>query len=142
MKYYKAYPSEQLAPFIKNYWGIETVFEGTEPYLHRIIPTGLPELIFYLDHKPNTSDKRKLEDKGILNVQQNDYYDLIISDNLNIFSIYFRPEAVNLFFNFPMGQFFNSGVALSQLNGKLAYELQERLLNAKYFHEKIAVAEG
>lgn len=141
MNYYKAHPSTKLAPYIKHYWGIRTTYEGNTPYLHRIIPTGLPELIFYIDYKPDTSSLRKFEDSGILNIQQNDYYDLIISDNLDVFSIYFQPEAVNLFFNLPLEQFFNTGVALSQLDIKLAYGLQERLCNTDSFEQRVRVAE-
>lgn len=142
MNYNKAYPSTKLAPYIKHYWGIKTTFEGSTPYFHRIIPTGLPELIFYIGYKPNTSSLRRFEDNGILNIQQNDYYDLIISDSLDIFSIYFQPEAVNLFFDLPLGQFFNRGVALSQLNTKFVYGLQERLCNTESFDERVNVTEN
>lgn len=142
MNYYKAYPSAPLKSYIKHYWAIKTSFSGEEPYLHRIIPTGLPELIFYIDYRPETSLKRKFEDSGILNTQQNDYYDLIISQDLDIFSIYFRPEAVSLFFNIPLGLFLNTGVALSQLNGKLAREIQEHLCNTRTFEDRVEIVEN
>lgn len=142
MNYYKAHPSRLLVPYIKHYWGIETTFNGDKPYLHRIIPTGLPELIFYLNYKPETSSERKFEDSGILNIQQNDYYDLIISQKLNIFAIFFRPEAISLFFNLPLSQFFNKGVALSQLNAKLSSELQNRLCDVCSFDERVNIAEN
>lgn len=141
MNYYKAYPSRKLTPYIKHYWGIETSFDGTEPYRQRIIPTGLPELIFYLNYRPQTSSDRHFEDNGILNIQQNDYYDLLISQSLDVFSIYFRPEAISLFFDLPLGQFLNNGIALSQLNNKLANEIQERLVNTKSFDERVKIAE-
>lgn len=142
MKYYKAYPSSQLAPYIKHYWGIETSFCVNKPYLQRIIPTGLPELIFYLNYRPATTSERKLEDYAILNIQQNDYYDLVISQSLNIFSIYFYPEAINIFFNLPLNSFLNRGVVLSQLNSRIAYELQEQLLNANSFNDKVNIVEN
>ncbi|MFR0678794.1 DUF6597 domain-containing transcriptional factor [Dysgonomonas mossii] len=141
MKYYQTYPSKILAPFVKQYWGMETTFEGDNPYLHRIIPTGLPELIFYLDYKPDVSSSRRIEDNCILNIQQNDFYDLSISNNLNIFAIYFHPEAINLFFNLPLGQFFNSNIALSHLNKQLTNELQDKLSNSQSFEEKVEIAE-
>lgn len=141
MKYYKAYPSSQLTPYIKHYWGIETTFCTDKPYLQRIIPTGLPELIFYLNYKPVTTSERKLEDNAILNIQQNDYYDLIISQSLNIFSIYFYPEAINIFFNLPLNSFLNKGVPLGQISYRLAYELQEQLLNAGSFNDQVNIIE-
>lgn len=142
MNYHKAYPSSELASYVKHYWGIETSFDGSNMYSQRIIPTGLPELIFYLDYKPQTSSDRYFEDNGILNVQQNDYYDLLISQSLDIFSIYFRPEAISLFFDLPLGQFFNSSIALSQLNSKLANEIQEQLINTRSFGERIRIVEN
>lgn len=141
MKYNFAYPSERLSPFVKNFWSIENQLSKGESYAHRIIPSGLPELILYIDHKPQSTD-RNIEDRLLLNGQQNNYYDLLISENLNVFSILFQPQGVNLFFDIPFSELANQSLPLKYLNKKLADELEGRLSECSSFDRRVQIAES
>ena len=74
MNYHIAQPSEKLKLYIKQYWALDNILKQGEQYTQRIIPSGLPELILYLDHKPEAfTNNRLLEDNFFRNAQQNDY---------------------------------------------------------------------
>ena len=135
-------PSERLKPYVKQYWALECDLKRGEQYTQRIIPSGLPELILYLDRKPKLLTKnRLLEENFLLNGQQNDYYDILITENLSIFSISFQPQGLSQFFSLPLSELFNNDVPLRYINKKLYAELEARLSNPTSFQEKIDIVE-
>ena len=137
-----ALPSDKLKPYIKQYWAIENALKKGEQYTQRIIPSGLPELILYLNHKPKILTKnRSFEDNFLLNGQQNDYYDILISENLSIFSISFLPQGISQFFPLPISELLNNDVPLKYLNNKLYVELETRLSEPSSFQTKINIVE-
>lgn len=140
MKYDFAYPCERLKPFVKNFWGIENKFLGESYYTHRIIPSALPELILYIDHKPS-SDKRSLESRLLLNGQQNSFYDLLINDDLCVFSILFEPQGVSQFFDMPFNELTNLSIPLSYLNKNLATEIEIKLSDCETFAQRTTAVE-
>lgn len=142
MNYNFAQPSEKLKPYIKQYWGLENALKQGEQHIQRIIPSGLPELILYLDHKPTACSKnRTLEDSFLLNGQQNDFYDILISDNLSIFSILFTPQGISQFFSLPVSELQNNSVPLKYINKSLYTELESKLAKESVFHLKVNVVE-
>ena len=136
MNFQFAQPSDLLKPYIKQYWALENTLRNGECCIQRIIPGGLPELILYLDHKPSvTGNKRSIEDRFLLNGQQNDYYDLQITESLSVFSIMFQPQGISRFFALPISELFNQSVPLKYLNKALAEDLEVRLSNAFTFRQ-------
>lgn len=143
MSYYIAHPSEKLKPYIKQYWAVENTVKSGKSYMQRIVPSGLSELIFYLCNKPRVSSKtRSLEDNFLLNGQQNDYYDILISEDLSIFSISFQPHGLSQFFYLPIDELMNISVPLKYVNKRLHDELESKLLPQKSFGEKIVAVES
>ncbi len=142
MNYHFGQPSEKLKPYIKQYWGLENVLKAGEQYTQRIIPSGLPELILYLGHKPKALTKnRSLEDKFLLGGQQNDYYDILISEDLSIFSISFHPQGVRQFFPLPFIELLNYTIPLKYINKQLYGELEFKLSKQNSFQTKINIVE-
>lgn len=142
MNYHFEQPSEELRPYIKQYWGLENALKAGEQYTQRIIPSGLPELILYLDHKPKVhTGSRSLEDNFLLNGQQNDYYDILISENLSIFSISFHPQGVSQFFSLPFVELLNYSIPLKYINKKLYEELEFKLSKQNSFQTKVNIVE-
>lgn len=92
-------------------------------------------MILYLDHKPK-SEKRPIEAHCLLNGQHNDYYDLIISENLSIFSVLFQPQGVREFFNLPFNELTNQSVPLAFINQTLSRELESRLSEGISFTDR------
>lgn len=143
MNFNFAQPSKILTPYVRKYWGLENVLQDGEQHIQRIIPSGLPELILYLDNVPIIAGKnRSIEDRFSLNGQQNDYYDLVISGHLSIFSILFQPQGLSQFFNLPAGELTNQNVPLKYLNKKLNEDLQAKLMDVNSFEERVIIVEN
>lgn len=142
MNFNFAQPSEKLRPYIKQYWGLENILKNGATYTQRIIPSGLPELILYLGHKPAAHTKnRSLEDSFLLNGQQNDFYDILISNDLSIFSILFTPQGVSQFFSLPFDELRNNSVPLKFINRNLCVELESKLSKECAFRQKVDAVE-
>lgn len=140
MRFFTASPSEKLRPFVKQYWAMESVSQHRKPYSYRIVPTGLPELILYMGHKP-VSEARTMEDNLLLNGQHNNYYDLLISEKLSVFSVLFQPQGIRQFFKLPLCELANRSVPLKYIKPEIGAELQSRLSEAGSFQHRIAIAE-
>lgn len=142
MNYCFAQPSKILKPFVKQYWALEKAFKPGEQYTQRIIPSGLPELILYLDHKPKPLSKnRSFEDHFLISGQQNDFYDIHISRNLSLFSVLFHSQGLSQFLAVPMDELLNHNVPLKYLNKSLSAELEARLSARDPFHRKVEIME-
>lgn len=141
MSFQFAYPSSKLKPYIKQYWGFENVLEKGLQYSQGIIPSGLPELIFYFDKRPDAQN-RNLEENVLLNVQQNDYYDLIISENLSIFSVTFHPYGIHQFFNIPLHELQNKSVPLAYVDKRWSNLVEQKLEGSKYFQGRVEIIEA
>jgi AraC-like DNA-binding protein len=142
MSYCIASPSEKLKPYIKQYWAVENMLNQGEQYTQRIIPGGLPELTLYIGNKPKVCvGRRSLEDNFLLNGQQNDYYDILISENLSIFSISFLPQGLSQFFSLPIHELLNINASLKYINKELYEELEGKLSASVSFQEKIDITE-
>lgn len=138
-----ASPSDKLKPYIKQYWAVENVLQKGEQYSQRVIPSGLTELIMYLDHKPTVStNNRLMEDPFLLNGQQNDFYDILISENLSLFSISFHPQGLSQFFTMPLHELSNQDIPLRYINKDLYTELEARLSPQISFQQKIEIVEA
>lgn len=143
MDYNFAQPSKKLKPYIKQYWALDHILANREKYTQRIIPSGLTELILYLGHKPEAhTENRSLEDHFLLNGQQNDYYDILISESLSIFSILFTPHGISQFFSLPINELQNNSVPLKYVNKKLYGELESKLSKEISFLEKVSIVES
>ena len=81
-------PSAFLSQYVKHYWSLENCSPPGREYSHRVVPSGLFELIFYLKDRPRTSDRRKsISDCILVTGQLKDYYNMQIGGELSLFSI-------------------------------------------------------
>lgn len=136
-------PSEALAPYVKSYWGLEHKVSPGGEYLHRIIPNGLSELMFYLGDLPESMDSGKsITDHSLLSGQQKEFYDLRISGLLSLFSIIFQPHGLLVFFNLPLGELFNLNVPLRDILDDSVTELETKLSEAGSFAKQKSIAEA
>lgn len=118
-------------------------FPKGKEHIQRIVPNGLFELAFYLKDKPKTNDTKKaISDSVILSGQLNRYHDLRVSGNLSLFAIYFLPHGLSVFLDMPLKELFNHSVPLKYIIKDAASELEDKLLIAESFDQKIAVAEN
>ena len=142
MSYNITKPSFPLSLFVKQYWSIENCLPiGTE-HIQRIVPNGLMELTFYFGNRPKSIDgKRDLLDNTILIGQQKGYYDLVVSGQLSMFSISFKPQGAKMFFNIPSNELFDQNVPLKYLIKDTVSTLECKLNEAATFESKICIVE-
>ena len=142
MNFQTAFPSQALAPFIKKYWALENCLPAGEKHMQRIVPSGLPELIFYFEHRPKTiGNKKSIPENTCISGQQKEFYDLEISGKLSLFSILFQPHGAALFFDIPINELFAQNVPLKFIVKSEASELESKLSEADSFQKKVSVAE-
>lgn len=135
-------PATDLEPYIKQYWGIENVLPKNEKHIHRVIPSGLPELTLYIDHLPKVlNNKKDFENNFILNGHHRQFYDLQIENKLSVFSVVFQPQGLMAFFNLPIIELFNQSRPLKYINTKLEQEILPRLTNEQLFENRVLIIE-
>jgi AraC-like DNA-binding protein len=142
MSYHVASPSEKLAPYIKQYWEVSGCAPLNNAYTQRIIPSGLPELMIFSGHLPDVSitDKR-FESNVILSGQQKGFYDLNIRDSFSLFSVTFQPHGMMMFFDLPMSELTDCNVPLQFILKKETARLEDSIVGAESFKEKVTLAE-
>lgn len=136
-------PSTALTPYVKSYWGLEHQVPRGGDYVHRIVPSGLSELMFYLGDLPEAIDTGKtITDHSLLSGQQKEFYDIRISGRLSLFSIIFQPHGLMVFFDIPLKELFNQNVPLRYILKASVSELESRLMEARSFAEKKELVES
>jgi AraC-like DNA-binding protein len=133
-------PAPILEPYIKQYWCIENVLSKGEQYVHRIIPCGLSELMFYLGEIPLVLDSRKsFNENVVLNGHQKEFFDIQIANQISLFSIAFHPQGLMKFFNIPLNEAYNQNIPLKYIDKVFEKELFPRLQDAETFEQRVEI---
>ncbi len=136
-----ARPTKPLSNFVKQYWGIENCVSTGKSYLHRIVPCGMMELMFFLNKKPQVQDaKKEFTENAILSGHHASYYDMNIRGNLSMFSVSFYPHGAMMFFDIPLEEFYNKNVPLRYFLKNSAH-IEEQLSNANTFDARVKIIE-
>ena len=135
-------PSPFLSRYVKHYWGLEHKATSGKEYTQRVVPSGLFELIIYLEDRPRTDDDRKsMEDNILLTGQLRDYYDLKISGSLSLFCINFHPHGLAMFLDLPLHELFEHSIPLRLLLKDRVNSLEDQLSRTRSHAQRILVAE-
>lgn len=142
MSYHVSKPTLFLSKYIKQYWAIEDCLSNGSEHIQRVVPNGLMELMFYLGDKPESLDANKhILENTILSGQQKNYYDIVVTGKLSLFSISFQPCGAKLFFDIPSNVFFNQIVPLKYILKDKVVELECQLYESETFEDKVDVVE-
>ena len=143
MTYNTSKPSALLSPYVKQYWSLDNCLPQGKEHIQRIVPSGLFELIFYSGNKPLSSDPRKIiSDNIVITGQLKSYHDLKITGNLSLFAVYFFPHGLSMFLDLPIKELFNHSVPLNLIFKGKVNQLEEELLSAGSFEQKMTIAEN
>ena len=143
MAYHISKPSFQLSRFIKNYWALENCLPDGEEHIQRIVPSGLLELIFYFNDKPEPAARnRSINENTFITGQLGEYYDLKITGKMSLFSIIFQPHGLAAFLDLPLQELYNQNVPLQLIFKQEVNEVESQLFEAKSFTERIAIVEN
>ncbi len=135
-----AKPAKILEPYIKQYWSIENVLPRGEQYIHRIIPCGISELMFYLGDKPAVlNPKKSFNENVVLSGHQKEYFDIQITNQLSLFSIAFNPQGLMKFFNIPLNEAYNQNIPLKYIDKALELELFPKMQDADTFEQRVEI---
>jgi AraC-like DNA-binding protein len=138
-----AKPSLLLTPYIKHYWSIENTEKPEDQYVQRIIPSGMIEMIFYINSRPRILDDAKyFSENVILSGHQKDFYDLQCNGNLSVFSIVFRPEGLMKFFNVPLNELYNKNIPLKFINERFEKDIYSAILDNGSFKKRTEIIEN
>lgn len=143
MAYHISKPSFELSRFIKNYWALENCLPDGEEHIQRIVPSGLLELVFYFNDKPEPAARNKsLNENTLITGQLSEYYDLKITGKISLFSIIFQPHGLAAFLDLPLQELYNQNVPLQLIFKNEVKEIESKLFEAKSFTERIAIIEN
>lgn len=135
-------PSAFLSQYVKHYWSMENCTPRGEAYAHRIVPSGLFELIFYLNDRPQTTDPRKsMSDSLLVTGQLKYFYDLEISGSLSLFSINFHPHGLAMILDLPLKELFDQTVPLRHLIKDTVNKLEDELAGTESHEKRSLIAE-
>jgi AraC-like DNA-binding protein len=142
MQYQLANPSYSLTSVVKQYWTMESVVSDTVAHMHRIVPTGLNELIFYFGDVPTaTQHSKEIEGSTAVSGHIKGFYDLQIKGRLSLFSVLFQPYAFTLLFDVPPSAIYNHTVSLYDLIPEHAAQIEDGLFEAATFYDRVALIE-
>jgi AraC-like DNA-binding protein len=142
MAYLITKPSPALAPYVRQYWALDHCHQADQCHTQRIVPSGLPELIFYFSDLPACpQENRRMSASAVLSGQNESWYDLEVTGRLSLFSILFEPAGLARFIDLPINELLNCSIPLRFVLGQQADELEEMLYAAGDFGKRVAVAE-
>ncbi len=142
MSFLTATPSPILSGYIKSYWTIKSCVPQATKHIQRIVPSGLPELIFYIEKKPETSTPNKtITDFTVLSGQQKSFYDIIVTDKLSVFSVIFQPHGLVEFLNIPLSEIYNQNVPLRCILKNEVVALEMKISEAASFSKRVEIIE-
>jgi len=143
MGFHFSKPSAALSPYVKQYWGLENCLGSGEEHVQGIVPNGLMDLTFYLGDKPRVMNhQQEAIENAVLTGHCNSPYNLVVTGNLHLFSVSFRPLGASMFFDLPMSELFGCIVPLRFLLKEGIDRLETQLSETVDFIAKVGLVEA
>jgi AraC-like DNA-binding protein len=133
MGYYTIKPQGKLENFIRYFWVFEGIASGKQPYIHRTLANGCPELIF---HYQGTFDEITPKEnfqpsfKTGIHGQTKHFKRFSAKGQFGIFGVYLYPYAMSALFDIPAIEFTNQLPELSSFLKNADHSINERMLTA------------
>lgn len=142
MGFYFAKPSAVLSPYIKQYWGLDNCLANGQKHVQRIVPNGMMELTFYHADKPGIlNHAQQAMEQTVISGHCTAPYDLVITGNLSMFSVAFKPLGASMFFSVPLKEFFGCIVPARFIWQKDIERLECRMAKTNDFPQKVSLVE-
>lgn len=111
---------------------------------HRIYTYGCIVLVFHYNN-PSLFQKRNefpyVEPRTVVCGQQTSYYDLALAGKTGMILIIFKSFGAGMFFKMPMSEIRNDNIALENIIGKGALEIEDELQTTKSNNKRIKLIE-
>ncbi len=142
MPFHFAKPSADLAPYIKQYWGMNSALTGGRKHIQRIVPNGLMELSFYLGEAPrNLNGEKFFCSHSLISGQLRSHFDIVTEGYTDLFSVSLKPYGATMFFDIPMSEITDYHIALRNLVPKNMELPEEKLYEAGNFQSRVHIIE-
>ncbi len=144
MDYQFIQPNKVLQAFIKHYWILEEREPLKEVCKPRIYPTGFTELIFHYGDKYMHIDKnnaKTLQPAFLFTGQSSEFYDISPTGKVGLIAVTFKPDAAKLFLKLPINEVENNFVALEDILGIAARNIEYELCISKSNSNRIQIIE-
>lgn len=134
--------SPHLAPYIKSYWMLSGCVQRDQVYHQRIVPNGFIELIFYYHDIPEyIRGTSSIKSKAVISGQQDEYYDIAVHGNMELFSVIFNPHAARLFFGIPAIELYNRSIPAEYIFKNGVDQILDKLHHSVNVEEKVQIVE-
>lgn len=138
-------PQGILAEYVRFFWSLEVQVETTDPFIHRALPDNCVELIFYCKGKLSISSPEGEEGdtfaSGVFG-QTKKFRQFRTNNGFNLFGVYLYPHSFKMLFNLPANKLHNEKVDSETLWGTEGKMLEEQIISATSFGERIQLASG
>ncbi len=122
---------------------MEYCYANKQSHSQRIIPTGLPELTFFLGDKVSSIDPgRNYNSNAVLSGQQKGYYELSASGHLRLIAVTFLPHGLASLDRIIPPDLYNFSVDANLIWGNDINILCEELYNEKMIYNQINLIEN
>ena len=130
MNYYTIKPNNKLADIVRCFWVFEGVASEENPYIHRTLASGFPELLFHYQGIFEELKSEKPEKSFFAGVhgQTNQFSRFIIKEKFGIFGVQLYPYALSTLFSISAAEFTNKQPQL--LSFIKESEIEEKMLSA------------
>jgi AraC-like DNA-binding protein len=136
-------PNDDLTPFIKCYWTLESPKEEAAEK-QTIVPDGFMEMIFHygdLYRQYTENGNSIIQPKCFVIGQLTRPLEIEPTGNTGIFSVRFHPNGFLPFASIPIKEMENTAVSLEKLFGKDAQEIEQKIVTADSTSERIHLME-
>lgn len=135
-------PSEQLAPFVKCFWALESDAPGPHEK-ERIFPDGSIEWIFHykeLFRKFQDEDRFVVQPRSFLHGQLKRFFELQATGKIGVFGVRFHPAGLYPFVGFDISLITDNTIATSEVWPGQEECIEAAMLNSST-EKRIAFAE-
>jgi AraC-like DNA-binding protein len=141
---YQVYtPSPELQPFVKCFWTLEDEAKA-EPVKQRVVPDGCMEMIFHCGdlYKQYFKDGSfVIQPRSFVFGQITSYIEIAPTGISQIIAARFLPEGLLPFLQIPVTELENKAVAITDVFGEKGKQLEERVITAPDYRERIQIIE-
>jgi AraC-like DNA-binding protein len=142
MEYYTIRPQGRLENIVRYFWVFEGIACEKQPYIHRTLANGCPELIF---HYHGTFDEITSKEsfqpsfKSGVHGQTKHFKRFSVKGEFGIFGVYLFPYAMSALFDIPAIEFTNQLPELYSFLKTSEHNINERMLSAHDNKARVAI---
>lgn len=134
MKYQEIIPIKPLQQYIRYFWVLEHFKDTSEIQHFKIIPDGIPALIFHDKPGVFVDEENRVTPQLYVYGQFTKPTNQSVSDSFRIIGAYLQPTALKAIFKIDANEFRNQNILLQDI---VSGPILEQLINAASVHQKI-----